>query len=109
MDFGKMNNLRPEGSNGSPDVGNQIDLATALYSQQRLTIIPPRSVFIFGEYKLFLSMLFIIFSINKKNLRDKKKGKRERSQEGELERFFSFQLALTDCFFQESDLKMQPS
>jgi hypothetical protein len=54
MDFGKMNNLRPEGSNGSPVLGYQIDLATALYSQQRLTIIPPRSGFIFGEYKLSL-------------------------------------------------------
>ena len=77
MDFGKMNNLRPEGSNGSPVLGYQIDLATALYSQQRLTIIPPRSGFIFGEYKLSLSMLLIIFSINKKNLEIKRKEQRE--------------------------------
>jgi hypothetical protein len=35
MDFGKMNNICPENSNGSPVLGYQIDLATVLYSLQK--------------------------------------------------------------------------
>lgn len=54
LNFGRMENQRPEGSNGYPILGYHVDIATELSGLQRLTFTFSNAAFISGEYRLSL-------------------------------------------------------